>query len=238
MKTVAVVLLAAAPALLAQQRSANPFGRIVFPGGNPPPSGVQMQQPSRGSIVFPGGGAPYVPRPTFGGSVWTTAPLKPPKPVHDHDRRPGAIAYPVAVPVYAGGYYPYDPPPAQVVYAAPATPFTAAVQPPEQPAPVVIINQYFRADEPPVTETAQAATTATAAVQTTPAAPSRQETIFMIAMKDHNVYTANAYWIEDGALHFISTDGDERRVSMNEVDRDLSRRLNRDRNVAFGLPAN
>jgi hypothetical protein len=38
-------------------------------------------------------------------------------------------------------------------------------------------------------------------------------------------------------LSYVTIQGDQNSVSMDLVDRDLSQRLNRDRHVAFGLPA-
>lgn len=257
MRFLAVVLLAASPALLAQRVvSPSGFGRILFPGGQPTPGGT-VSGPGRiafpGGIPggFPGGFPGGVPPPSYRqgpiGAVWTTAPLNPPR--NDHRRH--AVAVPVGVPVYYNpGYYPYEPAPAQVMYPIPATAYgTPAYQPAiygsappaaqQSEPPVVIINQYFRGDEPPVTETAPQSDAAAQGTDA-PVLADRieQETVFMIAMKDHNVYTARAYWVEEGMLHYISTQGVESSVLMDEVDRDLSRRLNRDRSVAFGLPSN
>ena len=65
-----------------------------------------------------------------------------------------------------------------------------------------------------------------------------KDTIFLIAMKDHTIYAASAYWVEDGTLNYVTIQGSQNSASMDLVDRDLSRRLNRDRKVAFGLPGN
>lgn len=82
----------------------------------------------------------------------------------------------------------------------------------------VVINQYFGS--------------------TAPAAPAvHNQVYFSIALKDHAIYTALAYWVEGDTLHFITTEGRQKPVPLNEVDRALSERLTRERGVDFGLPA-
>jgi hypothetical protein len=112
-----------------------------------------------------------------------------------------------------------------------------AYPPAEQP-PVVIINQYFRPEDAP--RTAPPAVEEPQLTSAPPPASPQDDNapLFLIAMKDHSVYTARAYWIENGTLNYITTQGSQNSVSMDLVDRDLSRRLNRERNVAFGLPEN
>jgi hypothetical protein len=56
-------------------------------------------------------------------------------------------------------------------------------------------------------------------------------------MKDTTIYAASSYWVEANTLNYITLQGNQNQVSMDLVDRDLSRRLNRDRSVAFGLPS-
>lgn len=69
-----------------------------------------------------------------------------------------------------------------------------------------------------------------------------QPTIFLIAMKDHTIYPVIAYWV-DGAtsnhamLNYVTVDTVVKRVPLDQVDRDLSRQLNDQRNVEFKLPA-
>jgi hypothetical protein len=243
MKQTAVLLLAAGFTVLAQSPSANAgFGRTVFPGGSGPGSVGATSNAGFGRIVFPGTGAPAVLRPgVFPGPVFPILT----GPVIQHQTHPrGAI---VPIPVYYGGagYYNYEPPPAQMIalpVAAPQ-PYYPVQQPAalqEQP-PVVIISQYFRSDGAPETQTGTAAPPAALAPAPSVAPAPQQDDlrdVFLIAMKDHTIYAARSYWVEDGTLSYITIQGDQNSVSLDLVDRELSQRLNRDRKVAFGLPGN
>ncbi len=255
MKWIAVVLLAASPALFAQ-RNASPtgFGRILFPGGTAP-SGVGGVN-YYGSMPFPGTAAlPYSNQYNYG---------QPPAVNHNIHSPNYVVPYPVLYGGYYGGanygaygYYSatgsYNVPQAQTAqpvniqqnYPPPGSYYGGSSSDQQQQPPVVIINQYFREQQ----GAPETSTSTPPAVETEPqpqpqpqqtrAAPSsNDQPMFLIAMKDHNIFTASAYWIEDDTLHYITTQGSENSASMDLVDRDLSRRLNRERNVAFGLPAN
>jgi hypothetical protein len=71
-----------------------------------------------------------------------------------------------------------------------------------------------------------------ATAQQTPAA----SVIFLIAMKDHTIYPAIAYWVEDDTLNYITQQGVRNRVSLGLVDRDFSTQLNKERSIDFALP--
>jgi hypothetical protein len=61
--------------------------------------------------------------------------------------------------------------------------------------------------------------------------------IFLIAMKDHTIFPAVAYWIEGGdTLNYITTQGVHNRATLDLVDRDFSKLLNDQRRVDFALP--
>ena len=63
------------------------------------------------------------------------------------------------------------------------------------------------------------------------------QVIFLIAMKDHTIFPASAYWIEGGdTLNYITTQGVHNRASLDLVDRDFSKLLNDQRRVDFALP--
>jgi len=239
MRLLAAVLLVSG-SVLAQSPSANAgFGRIVFPGGSGPGSAGSVVNSGFGRIVFPGTGPPLVVRP--GMSPGPVFPVVLPHQTH-------GIATVVPVPVfYGGGYYNYDPPPAEVIVpvanqqpyygAQPYYPLQSSRQ--EQP-PVVIINQYFRSDGVPETQTSNAAPPQPRA-ETVVAAPPQQDdlkNVFLIAMKDHTIYAANSYWVENNTLNYVTIQGDQNSASLDLVDRELSQRLNRDRKVGFGLPSN
>jgi hypothetical protein len=61
--------------------------------------------------------------------------------------------------------------------------------------------------------------------------------IFLIAMKDHTIYAAIAYWVENDTLNYINEQGVRNRVSLGLVDRDFSVQLNKERDIDFALPA-
>ena len=82
-------------------------------------------------------------------------------------------------------------------------------------------------------------------------APARQETsedpetsspqgnetpIYLIALKgQNNIRAAQAYWVTDNTLHFVTLQGEVRQVPISSIDRALTLRLNRDRHVDFRL---
>jgi hypothetical protein len=64
-----------------------------------------------------------------------------------------------------------------------------------------------------------------------------QPTIFLIAMKDHTIYPVIAYWVDGDTLNYVTVETVVKRVPLDQVDRDLSRQLNDQRNVEFKLPS-
>jgi hypothetical protein len=62
-------------------------------------------------------------------------------------------------------------------------------------------------------------------------------TLYLIAFRDHSIIQALGYWMEGGALHYVSVEHTLNQVSMDLIDRDLSQRLNDERGVQFKLPA-
>jgi hypothetical protein len=60
--------------------------------------------------------------------------------------------------------------------------------------------------------------------------------VYLIAMKDHVIRAAAAYWVDGVTLHFVTLEHEERRVPLDTVDRGLSLQLNRERHVVFALP--
>ncbi len=61
--------------------------------------------------------------------------------------------------------------------------------------------------------------------------------IYLIAFKDHIIRAAASYSVDGRTLHYVTLEHEERQVPLDTVDRDLSMRLNRERNVPFTLPA-
>jgi hypothetical protein len=62
-------------------------------------------------------------------------------------------------------------------------------------------------------------------------------TLYLIAFRDQSIRAAAAYWTEGGTLHWVTQEHEHKQAPLNTVDRDLSLQLNRERRVAFTLPA-
>jgi hypothetical protein len=229
-----VVLLAAAAA--AQHRGGG--------ANSPAPSPHSSVQPSQrssnygslggfGNVLYPGTG--HAPGTHIGSSPGTIQ--------QGRFRRPASAIYPVIV----GGYYPYG-------YGYPfggyydggysGYPYqgdAGAYSP--QPAPQVIINQNFVPDRayPVVREYAPDTGAETIRTYDAPGrAPveSSEEpaAYYLLAFKDSSVYSAFAYWVEGDTLHYVTSERIHNQASLNLVDRELTERLNRDRNMLVRLP--
>jgi hypothetical protein len=61
--------------------------------------------------------------------------------------------------------------------------------------------------------------------------------IYLIALKNHNIVAASSYTVNGPNLQYVTIDHAEKQVALSEIDPDLSMRLNRERHVAFQLPA-
>jgi hypothetical protein len=117
------------------------------------------------------------------------------------------------------------------------------------PSPVVIINQNFQPEtlHPQIRDYTnvplpEPGVTIPAPGGPAPAANDQQQNdqqpnMFLIAMKDQSVVPALAYWVQDDTLNYITLKGVQNHVSMSLVDRELSTRLNGERQVQFRLPA-
>ena len=68
-------------------------------------------------------------------------------------------------------------------------------------------------------------------------APDSDPPIYLIAFRDRSIFAAEAYWAEGGTLHYVTQEHEQKQAPLNTVDRDLSDKLNRERRVAFSLPA-
>jgi hypothetical protein len=60
--------------------------------------------------------------------------------------------------------------------------------------------------------------------------------LYLIAMKDQTIRAAIAWRVEGSVLRYVSREGKQEQVSLDAVDRDLTRELNRQRGVEFALP--
>ena len=60
--------------------------------------------------------------------------------------------------------------------------------------------------------------------------------VYLIATKDHTIYAALAYSVTGSFMHYTTLDHQQRQVALDQVDRDLTTRLNRERHVSFQMP--
>lgn len=59
--------------------------------------------------------------------------------------------------------------------------------------------------------------------------------IYLIASRDHVIRAVVAYWVAGSMLHYVTLQHEEKELSLDSVDRDLSAQLNRERHVPFSL---
>jgi hypothetical protein len=217
------------------------FGNVIFPGGTAAIPGVTRFFPN---VVFPAGNAPqlYVP-----GSIKdpTLLSARFGHPNGSPGSRPayrsgGGYAVPYAVPVYIGGYAGYT-----GYYDGSFTPDAAAAAGAGAPQPNVIVvypsgvsggpppsGGYGEAYAPP-----SGPALAPAGAQDQGAA-NPSPTTYLIAFKDHTIYSAVAYWVEGDTLHYFTSGATHNQVSLSLVDRDLTQRLNVEAGNNMQLPAN
>ena len=60
---------------------------------------------------------------------------------------------------------------------------------------------------------------------------------YLIAYKDHSVYTALAYWMEGGALHYVTPTNVHNQVTLDLLDLETTKRLNAGRGLGFNIQA-
>jgi hypothetical protein len=134
-----------------------------------------------------------------------------------------------AYPFFIGGGYdtPFvgggDPP------AGPAVgPPPMAMYPPDMPRPAMV-------QVAPAMSAYQGAPGPGAANGGDDSAPDSER--YLIAFKDHTVYSAVAYWFEGDTLHYFTPGNVHNQVSLSLVDRELTTRLNKELGIDFQIPA-
>ncbi len=66
--------------------------------------------------------------------------------------------------------------------------------------------------------------------------PNGDPVTYLIAFRNGTVESCVAYWVEGRTLHYVTRDHAMKETSLENVDRDYSDQLNRERQVAFRLP--
>jgi hypothetical protein len=220
------------------------FGNVVFPGG----TAAQGVQRSFGNVAFPGTGGPKVnipfsiTDPTFASRLGANVGGR--NVLRDNGRgvsgrggfgRTGAV---YAFPVYVGGGY-YDAP-----QQMQQQPNITVIYPPQQ-APV-IINQFgsdngrvasYGPDAPlPDTVSVYQAPVRSPSENGTGQSMNEPSNGYLIAFKDHTIYSAVAYWVEGDTLHYFTSGNNHNQASITLLDRDLTERLNKERGTEIRLP--
>ena len=157
-------------------------------------------------------------------------------------RRP-LYGYPYTYSVWVPDYFDYLN--SQSQYAAPngygpqsgLASSDAAPTGPQQP---VIINQYFGASAPPPPSANLPQTALPQTNDSDARAPGdpigSPQNYYLIAYKDHAVYTALAYWVEDKTLHYVTAQNTHNQASLDLIDLTLTKSLNQRNDVPFTIP--
>jgi len=185
------------------------FGNVLFPAGKPVTPGVTGNVAGRQGFRGPQGRG-------FNGGT-------------------SVIYVPYLYPYGGGSYYGYgngygygDAPPQQqqsgvtVVYPPPPTPVIVMGAPGGQPAdvPHSMIQDYPPQQQPGADNTGAQA----------------DATYYLLAFKDHSIYSAVGYWVDGDTLHYITGGNVHNQVSLSLIDRDLTAQLNKGRGVQINLP--
>jgi hypothetical protein len=118
--------------------------------------------------------------------------------------------------------------------------YSSAPVPPSNPQQPVVINQYFvtKGSDVPGQPTAAAPLRPAPAPAVNPGDPlGPTENYYLIAYKNHSIYSALAYWVEGDTLHYVTTENTHNQASLSLIDVDRTYKLNADRSVPFSVPA-
>jgi hypothetical protein len=233
---VLIAILAVGP-LSAQYWPVGGFGNIVFPGlghapagGNPWGNVVSPATPQGAAAASSGLGTAN----RYGGLVPGFRSNSGTGRGYRRANNSSIYAYPV----FIGGYgYPYG---SGYGPAQPDQPAPADANGGNAPAPPpVVINQYFGAPpagEGPPPDPADSNFHYYQAPSNESAAAPSDASYYLIAFKDHTIYSAVAYYTDGDTLHYFTSGNVHNQVSLSLVDRQLTEQLNRERNVAVRLP--
>jgi hypothetical protein len=166
-----------------------------------------------------------VPLPTFPAGV-------PPKGFGGHRGPRGGLGY--FGPIYyvpnafdTSAYYDYSTPP---------PPPQALPQQAPQPVQPIVINQYFGARPGDENGAAPSAFEPAPAPAVNPGDPIGQPSnYYLIAYKDHTIYSALAYWVEGNTLHYVTTQNTHNQASLSLIDLAQTAKLNADRSIPFSI---
>jgi hypothetical protein len=113
---------------------------------------------------------------------------------------------------------------------------------PQTPTQPVVINQYFvtRGSSVPGEMLPSEQPAPAPAAYEAPANPgdllAPAQNYYLIAYKDHSIYSALTYWIEGDTLHYVTMQNTHNQASLGLIDVDKTYKLNTDRSVPFSIP--
>ncbi len=213
-------------------------GTLLAQNGGHAAGGVTFTSPGGyGNVAFPGTGHPNFAN-SLGASVaGRQIPLR--NGIGNGNRRNGvggggygaAYGYPVFVGGYDNSYFDQG---SYGNYGAQQQQPNVTIinNMPPAPAPAVVINQYMAPPAPPnadstdtlhVFQPEQRYPSQPASTETPAAAPPHY---FLIAYKDHSVYSALTYWIEDKTMHYVTPQQTHNQASLDLIDMDFTKKLN------------
>jgi hypothetical protein len=138
---------------------------------------------------------------------------------------PYGFGYPYQ-PYDSGADYPYAPQPAFFVQQQPLM----YLQPPAPPAVAPPVHPVITEYKWPAIHTASSRSVPSTTSDSEPQA-------FAIVLKDGSTLSAVSVFSSDDGLHYVDPDERHLRISMSEVDRAATLKLNRARNLDLYLPA-
>jgi hypothetical protein len=239
------------------------FGSVVFPGGTSALPGIQR---TTGSVVYPAGGGPQIGvpgiplqtplmnsfgrqglggRPGIGGPAqggfgWTGGGgRRNGNRNNNNNNRNNTVVYAYPVYVGGGGYYggdAYD-----NGYAAQALqpegqqqqqPNILVIYPPSTATPMTLYPSETAPGGPPSSGPSSSLYPAPAPES----AAGEEATHYLIAFKDHTIYSAIAYWVDGDTLHYFTSGNTHNQASLSLVDRALTEKLNKDSGLEVKLP--
>lgn len=144
-----------------------------------------------------------------------------------------AVTVPYAYPVYVGSGYYYTPD-----YATGYTDGSYGMAPPAQapnvtviypPLPAPAMGSQFGPGPNPEPVSPYQPSAAQADDQSAP-------DHYLLALKDHTIYSVVAYWVDGDTLHYFTAGNVHNQASLSLVDRDLTARLNKGSGLEVKLP--
>jgi endonuclease YncB( thermonuclease family) len=69
-----------------------------------------------------------------------------------------------------------------------------------------------------------------------PEADSQTASFYLLAFKNHSIYSAVAYYVDGDTLHYFTAGNTHNQISLSLVDRELTQRLNEGSGLEVKLP--